>query len=158
MRTNWMLATAAVAMSVTAAAAASVTAVVDAQSAKAMAKPAKGETMEMAYTGCVVSVDHGGEFLLTKVDSVGAQASADDRRQDGHHAIEVVLPRGCQPEQTRRAEGVCHGIARRWLEADDAPGCVDADGQDSESDREDMLMRDRQDRRELPAHSTCVVF
>ena len=60
MRTNWVLATAVVAITVTAA--------VGAQSASTMQQPAKGETMSMTYTGCVESVNHGGTFLLTKVD------------------------------------------------------------------------------------------
>ena len=60
MRTNWVLATAVVAITVTAA--------VGAQSASTMQQPAKGETMSMTYTGCVESVNHGAAFLLTKVD------------------------------------------------------------------------------------------
>ena len=62
MRTNWVLTTAVMAMSVTAA--------VGAQSAKAMHQPSKGDAMSVAYTGCVESVNHGGAFLLTKIDSV----------------------------------------------------------------------------------------
>ena len=64
MRTNWILGTAVVAMSVTAA--------VGAQSAKEMEMPSKGDTMRVTYTGCVESVNHGGTLLLTQVDSVGA--------------------------------------------------------------------------------------
>jgi len=60
MRTNWVLATAVVAITVAAA--------VGAQSASTMQQPAKGETMSMTYTGCVESVNHGAAFLLTKVD------------------------------------------------------------------------------------------
>ena len=62
MRTNWILGTAVVAMSVTAA--------VGAQSTKGMEKPSKDSMMSMTYTGCVESVNHGGTFLLTKVDSM----------------------------------------------------------------------------------------
>jgi len=60
MRTNWVLATAVVAITVTAA--------VGAQSASTMQQPAKGETMSVTYAGCVESVNHGAAFLLTKVD------------------------------------------------------------------------------------------
>jgi hypothetical protein len=56
MRTNWILGTAVVAMSVTAAA--------GAQSTKGMERPSKGNPMSMTYTGCVESVNHGGTFLL----------------------------------------------------------------------------------------------
>ena len=59
MRTNWILTTAVVALSVTAA--------VGAQSGKAMGKPSKGDAMSTTYTGCVESVNHGSAFLLTKV-------------------------------------------------------------------------------------------
>ena len=70
MRTNWVLTTAVVAMSVTAA--------VSAQSAKAMHQPSKGDTMKMTYTGCVETVNHGAAFLLTKVDSGGADSMHGD--------------------------------------------------------------------------------
>ena len=63
MRTKWVLTAAVVAMSVTAA--------VGAQSAPAMHQPSKGDAMmSTTYTGCVESVNHGGAFLLTKIDSV----------------------------------------------------------------------------------------
>ena len=74
MRANWILTAAVVAMSVTAA--------VDAQSAKAMGKPSKGDTMSTTYTGCVESVNHGGAFLLTKVDGGG---SMHDDKAMKHH-------------------------------------------------------------------------
>jgi hypothetical protein len=60
MRTNWILTTVVVAMSVTAA--------VGAQSTRAVGKPSKGDAMSMTYTGCVESVNHGAAFLLTKID------------------------------------------------------------------------------------------
>jgi hypothetical protein len=60
MRMNWMLSAAVVAVSFTAAA--------SAQSAKATGKPSKADAMSMTYTGCVESVNHGGAFLLTKID------------------------------------------------------------------------------------------
>jgi hypothetical protein len=47
----------------------SVTAAVGAQSTRAAGKPSKGDAMTMTYTGCVESVNHGGSFLLTKIDS-----------------------------------------------------------------------------------------
>jgi len=61
MRTNWILTTVVVTMSVTAA--------VGAQSTSAVGKPSKVDAMTMTYTGCVESVNHGGAFLLTKIDS-----------------------------------------------------------------------------------------
>ena len=74
MRTNWVLTTAVMAMSVTAA--------VGAQSAKAMHRPSKGDAVTVAYTGCVESVNHGGAFLLTKIDSVD---SMHDDKTMKHH-------------------------------------------------------------------------
>ena len=59
-RMKWMVSAAVVAMSVTGAA--------GAQSAKATGKPSKTDAMSMTYTGCVESVNHGGAFLLTKID------------------------------------------------------------------------------------------
>ena len=76
MRTNWILSTAVVAMAVTAA--------VGAQSAKTMRKPSKGDTMSMTYTGCVESVNHGGAFLLTKVDGMGAESMHGDMTMKHH--------------------------------------------------------------------------
>jgi hypothetical protein len=76
MRTNWVLTTAVVAMSVTAA--------VGAQSAKAMHQPSKGDTMSMTYTGCVESVNHGDAFLLTNVDSGGAESMHGDKTMKPH--------------------------------------------------------------------------
>ena len=69
MRTNWIFST-AVSMAVTAA--------VVAQSAPAMGKLSKADTMSMTYTGCVESVNHGGAFLLTKVDTVAAESMRGD--------------------------------------------------------------------------------
>jgi hypothetical protein len=74
MRTNWVLTTTVMAMSVTAA--------VGAQSAKAMHQPSKGDAMSVAYTGCVESVNHGGAFLLTKIDRVD---SMHDDKTMKHH-------------------------------------------------------------------------
>ena len=76
MRTNSILSTAVVAMSVTAA--------VGAQSTKAIGKPSKGDTMSMTYTGCVESVNHGGTFLLTRVDGVGAESMHGDMAMKHH--------------------------------------------------------------------------
>ena len=66
MRTNGILGTAVVAMSVTA--------VVGAQSKKDMERPSKTDTMSMTYTGCVESVNHGVTFVLTEVESMGAES------------------------------------------------------------------------------------
>ena len=81
MRMNRVLTTAVVAMSVTAAA--------GAQSAKAMHQPSKGDTMSMTYTGCVESVNNGGAFLLTNVDSGGAESMHGDKtmKPDDHIAM-----------------------------------------------------------------------
>ena len=94
MRTNRILTTAVVAMSVTAA--------VGAQSTKAMDKP----TMSMTYTGCVVSVNHGGTFLLTKVASVGAASMRGDMDMK-HHDDETMKGDAAKPmhhEQTPMAD------------------------------------------------------
>src|SRR3954471_15331405 len=74
MRANWILTAAVVAMSVTGA--------VDAQSAKAMGQPSKGDTVSTTYTGCVESVNHGRAFLLTKVD--GGESMHDDKAMKHH--------------------------------------------------------------------------
>ena len=76
MRTNWVLTTALIAMSVTAA--------VGAQSAKAMHQPSKGDAMSMTYTGCVESVNHGAAFRLTKVDGKGAESMHGDKTMKHH--------------------------------------------------------------------------
>lgn len=82
MRTNWILATAVVALSVTAA--------VAAQSTKDMDRPSKGGTMSMTYTGCVESVNHGGTFLLTKVGHVGAKPMHGNTAMK--HQDDVAMP------------------------------------------------------------------
>lgn len=79
MRTNWMLSVAVVAMSVTAA--------VGAQSAKPAGMSANGDMMSMTYTGCVMAVNHGGQFLLTRVDSMGSGAMHDDMAMHHDHAM-----------------------------------------------------------------------
>ena len=61
MRTNWILTTAVLAMSVTAA--------LGAQSDKAMGRPSKADAMSTTYTGCVESVNHGSAFLLTRAEA-----------------------------------------------------------------------------------------
>jgi len=65
-----MLSMAVVAMSVTAA--------VGAQSTKAKGKGPKPDTMRMTYTGCVQSINHGGTFMLTNVDNMGATSMHGD--------------------------------------------------------------------------------
>ena len=105
MRMNWVLGTAVVAMSVTAA--------VGAQSAKAMHEPSKGGTMSMTYTGCVESVNHGAAFLLTKVDSGGAESMHADKTMKHHDdmamkhddvAMKSDAAKPMQDEQTRVAD------------------------------------------------------
>jgi len=76
MRTNRVLTTALMAMSVTAA--------VGAQSAKAMHQPSKGDAMSMTYTGCVESVNHGAAFLLTKVDSGDTESMHGGKTMEHH--------------------------------------------------------------------------
>jgi len=66
MRSNWILTTAVVAMSVAA--------TVGAQPAKGMGKPSKSDMTTMTYTGCVESVNHGGWFLLSDVEGVGGES------------------------------------------------------------------------------------
>lgn len=98
MRTNWILSTAVVAMSVTAA--------LGAQSAKAMGTPSKGDTMSMTYTGCVESVNHGGAFLLTKVHDMGAESMHGDTSMKHHDdmAMKGGAAKTMQDEQTPMAE------------------------------------------------------
>jgi hypothetical protein len=77
MRANWILTAAVVAMSVTGA--------VDAQSANAMGKPSKGDTVSTTFTGCVESVSHGSAFLLTRVD--GGESMHDDKAMKHHDVM-----------------------------------------------------------------------
>lgn len=81
MRMNWMLSVAVVALSVTAA--------VGAQSAKPEAMPSSGGMMDMTYTGCVMAVNHGGQFLLTRVDSMAAGSMHDDMAM--HHDHDMAM-------------------------------------------------------------------
>ena len=74
MRTNWILSTAVVAMSLTAA--------VGAQSTTTMGKPSQGDAMRMTYTGCVESVNHGAAFLLTGVERRGAGTPMANSKMD----------------------------------------------------------------------------
>ena len=74
MRTNWILSTAVVAVSLTA--------VVGAQSTAAMGKPSPGGAMRMTYTGCVESVNHGAAFLLTGVERRGAETPMANGKMD----------------------------------------------------------------------------
>jgi hypothetical protein len=83
---NWILSVVLVTASVTAAAAA--------QSAKAMGEPSrpgamsmKPGAMSMTYTGCVESVNHGGAFLLTRIDD----------RQSTHHDVSMKHHGGMAP-------------------------------------------------------------
>ena len=81
MRTNWILSVAIVAISVTAA--------VGAQSAKPAAMSSNGGMMDMTYTGCVMAVNHGGQFLLTRVETMGAGAMHDDMAM--HHDHDMAM-------------------------------------------------------------------
>ena len=76
MRTNWILSTAVVAVSITAA--------IGAQSMKATETPSADDAMIMRYTGCVETVNHGAMFLLTKVESVGAESMHGDMAMKHH--------------------------------------------------------------------------
>jgi len=102
MRTNWVLTT-AVAMSVTAA--------VGAQSPEAMHQPSKGDAMSTTYTGCVQSVNHGAAFLLTQVDSGGAESMHTDQAMKHHddmamkhEAMKSDAAKTMQHEQTPTAD------------------------------------------------------
>jgi hypothetical protein len=108
MRTNWILSTAAVAMSVTAA--------VGAQSAKTMGKPSKGDTMSMTYTGCVESVNHGGAFLLTRVDDMGAESMHGDMAMKHHDDMKMKgdAAKTMQHEQTPMAEQKMDATSRSF--------------------------------------------
>ena len=68
MRTNWIWSTAVAVMSVTAA--------VSAQSANVAGKPSTADAMNITYTGCVESVNHGAAFLLTDVGHMGMKGDA----------------------------------------------------------------------------------
>jgi hypothetical protein len=98
MRTNWILSTAIVAISVTAAA--------GAQSTKAMGKPSKGDTMSMTYTGCVESVNHGAAFLLTRIDGAGAESMHRGMAMAHHDdtAMKGDAAKTMQHEHTRMAD------------------------------------------------------
>lgn len=114
MRANWRLMTAVVAMSVTAA--------VNAQPAKAMGKPSKGDMTSVTYTGCVESVNHGGAFLLTEVDGVGAESMHDDKAMKHHEdmamkhddmAMKSDAAKTMQREQTPMADEKTDAMARK---------------------------------------------
>ena len=79
MRTKLVLTTAVVALSVTAA--------VGAQSETSMHQPSKGDAMGRTYTGCVESVNHGAAFLLTKIDSGGAESMHGDKTMKHHDDV-----------------------------------------------------------------------
>ena len=98
MRTNWVLTTAVMAMSVTAA--------VGAQSAKAMHQPSKGDATSVTYTGCVESVNHGAAFLLTKLDSGGAESMHGDKTMKHHDdmAMKSDAAKTMQHEQAPMAD------------------------------------------------------
>lgn len=98
MRTNWILSTAIVAMSVTAAA--------EAQSTQDMGKPSKGDTMSKTYTGCVESVNHGAAFLLTRIDGAGAASMHADMAMKHHDdtAMKDDAAKTMQQEHTRMAD------------------------------------------------------
>ena len=88
MRTNWILTTAVMAVSVTVVAAA--------QSPKAMGKPSM-DPMSMTYTGCLESVNHGAAFLLTKVG--GAESMHGDMAMK-HDDTAMKDPAGAKMDAT----------------------------------------------------------
>jgi hypothetical protein len=98
MRTNGVLTTTLVVMSVTAA--------VSAQSAQAMHQPSKGDTMSMTYTGCVQSVNHGAAFLLTNADGGSAESMHGDKTMKRHDdmAMKSDAAKMTQHEQTTIAD------------------------------------------------------
>lgn len=113
MKTNWVLTTVAVAMSVAA---------VSAQSAKAMHQSSKGGTMNMTYTGCVESVNHGAAFLLTKVDSEAVESMHGDKTMKHHDDMamkhdDMEMKRDAakpmQHEQTAMADEKMDGMSSK---------------------------------------------
>jgi hypothetical protein len=60
----------------------------------------------MTYTGCVESVNHGGAFLLTKVDDMGAESTHGDMAMKHHDdmAMKADADKKMQHEQTPMAE------------------------------------------------------
>ena len=100
MRTKWVLTTAVVALSVTAA--------VGAQSETSMRQPSNGNAMSVTYTGCVESANHGAAFLLTKIDSGGAESMHGDRTMKHHGDIamkqdDTAMKNSAVPMQQERA-------------------------------------------------------
>lgn len=83
MRANRIWSTAVVAIAVTAAP--------GAQSTKDMSTPSKA-AMSVTYTGCVESVNHGGAFLLTKVDAMTMKQRDDMAMQGGAERKMDVMP------------------------------------------------------------------
>jgi hypothetical protein len=65
MKMSLILSTAIVAMSLSVA--------TRTQSGKDLEKPPKNDQMNMTYTGCVQTVNHGATFLLTNVDDTAAR-------------------------------------------------------------------------------------
>jgi hypothetical protein len=69
--------------------------------------------MSMTYTGCVESVNHGAAFLLTQVDSGGAESMHADKTMKHHDdmamkhddvAMKSDAAKPMQDEQTRVAD------------------------------------------------------
>jgi len=73
---------------------------VSAQSSKDMSEPKMGDKMNMTYTGCVESVNHGGSFLLTHV--------ADDQQSMMHHDSMMKSDSGMAKEDEPRASNEMH--------------------------------------------------
>jgi hypothetical protein len=109
MRATWILSTAVVAMSVTAA--------LGAQSMKGMGTPSKEDSMSTTYTGCVESVNHGGSFLLRKIDSADADAMHGDMGMAHHDdmAMKGDAAKTMQHEQMPMADAKMDAKGSTWF-------------------------------------------
>jgi hypothetical protein len=91
MKTNRILMTAAVTMAVTA--------VVGAQAADTMGDRSKRDAMSTTYTGCVESVNHGGAFLLTRIDASEPMHGDMAMKHDDDMAMKRDAAKAMQHEQ-----------------------------------------------------------
>jgi hypothetical protein len=90
---KWMWSTAFVVVAVSTAA--------SAQSSRAMNEPKTADRMNMTYTGCVETVNHGGWFLLTHV--------GDDHQTMMHHDGMMTTDSGTAKKEEPRASDETHG-------------------------------------------------
>jgi hypothetical protein len=88
----------------------SATAAIAAQSAPAMSKAAKRETMRTTYTGCVESVNPGGAFVLTNANRVGAASMHRDMAMK-HQETMADAARTMPHEPAQMAEDGLDGTA-----------------------------------------------